>query len=58
MAEDEISNKELAIKRFDKWIEIECRQCKAPVGDLCVENAGVWIHYERMADSGFTPPST
>jgi hypothetical protein len=37
-----------AMETFKDLIVNECPNCKAPVGELCVENRGVWIHIERF----------
>lgn len=37
-----------AKKIFAKYIVNECPRCQAAEGDMCEENAGVWIHMERF----------
>ncbi len=36
---------------FAKYLHVKCRQCKAPVGQMCVVNRGVWVHAERFVDT-------
>lgn len=33
---------------LDKYSENACPRCQASVGERCVENPGVWVHFERM----------